>query len=122
RPCSAWPCPRTRKYAPTPIPLALNLLIEPHARSTPLIPAGEHIRLVWIKYTWRSCPARETVGSDILRDGFPVQPDLLGNRPERPALLRQMADLLIAPAPVGMARGRPCGGGQGGGSLGRRGG
>jgi hypothetical protein len=30
-----------------------------------------------------------------------MQLDLLGNRLERPALLRQVADLLIAQAPVG---------------------
>jgi len=32
-----------------------------------------------------------------------MQPDLLGNRLERPALLRQVADLLIAHAPVDAA-------------------
>ena len=50
-----------------------------------------------------------------------MQPDLLGNRLERPALLRQMADLLIAPAPVGTARGHPVGETREGSSLGQRG-
>jgi hypothetical protein len=50
-----------------------------------------------------------------------MEPDLLSNGPERPALLRQMADLLIALSPVGVAWGRSCGGGQEGSRRGRRG-
>ena len=54
-------------------------------------------------------------------DGLPMPPDLRGDRLERPALPRQVADLLIAQASVGVARGRPVGGWQGGGRLGCRG-
>jgi hypothetical protein len=50
-----------------------------------------------------------------------MQPDLLGDCPERLALLRQMADLFIALAPMGMARGRSCGGKQECSRVGRRG-
>ena len=63
----------------------------------------------------------KTVGPDILRDSFPMQPDLLGNRLERPALPCQVADLLIAHTPVGVAQGHPFGGWQEGGRWGRRG-
>jgi hypothetical protein len=102
------------------IALPLNLLLQLHARSAPSIPAVEQVGLVRIQHTGWSGPDRGSIGSDILRDSFPVEPDLLGNRPERPALLRQMADLLIVQAPVGVARGCPCGGEQVGSRLGRR--
>ena len=68
-----------------------------------------------------SCPHRVTVRPDILRDGFPMQPDLLGNRLERPALLRQVANLRIALAPLGVVRGHLCGGQKACGRLGGRG-
>jgi hypothetical protein len=50
-----------------------------------------------------------------------MQPNLLGNRPERPAVLREMTDLLIAPAPVGTTLEHPVGEMREGFSLGQRG-
>ena len=103
-----------------PVSLPLHVLIESHARPTPLRPTGEQIRLIGIEHTAGVCPDRETVGPDILRDGLPMQPDLLGNRLERPPLARQMADLLVAQAPLALAWGLPCRGQRAWGSCTRR--
>lgn len=98
--------------ASTPIALPLTLLREPPPWPTLPLPAVEQRRRRGIAPTVRPCPDRETVRAAILCDGFPRPPDLLGNSPERPALLRQMADLRLARAPMGVARGRLYGGGQ----------
>jgi hypothetical protein len=50
-----------------------------------------------------------------------MPPDVLGNRLERPAVPRQVADLRIAQTPVGVARRRAVGGWPEGGRRGRRG-
>lgn len=74
--------------------LLLDFLPELRTRLISGVPAREEIGLVGIENTTRRPPCGKRA-PDVERHRFPMQANRLGNGRERPALLGQLADVLI---------------------------